>query len=149
MELRELLGKMPRSHLDSFGKDIDKTNELLFSESDKEKKKDILFDWVKRFQPCMLGRLGAGKKQNINISVYIVDDNDVQKGDEYLHRYLQDCRHDWKQHCAKGESDAVLYFFNIKELATAAPSDDLVDVFERLSNFIFHEYAPAYRCYLY
>lgn len=149
MELRELLGKMPRSHLDSFGKDIDKTNELLFSESDKEKKKEILFDWVKRFQPCMLGRLGAGKKQNINISVYIVDDSDVQKGDEYLHSYLQDCRHDWKQHCAKGESDAVLYFFNIKELATAAPSDDLVGVFERLSNFIFHEYAPVHTDVIY
>ncbi|WP_258393836.1 hypothetical protein [Lonsdalea populi] len=44
MELRELLGNMLRSELDSFGKDIDKTNEILFSEPDKEKKKEILFD---------------------------------------------------------------------------------------------------------
>ncbi|WP_413739315.1 hypothetical protein ACL2XP_10875 [Sodalis sp. RH21] len=52
MEIQQLLGKIPRSHLDSFGKDIDKTNELLFNEPDKEKKKEILFHWVKRFQPC-------------------------------------------------------------------------------------------------
>ncbi|RAT14983.1 hypothetical protein AU490_16080 [Lonsdalea populi] len=149
MELRELLGNMLRSELDSFGKDIDKTNEILFSEPDKEKKKEILFDWVKRFQPCMLGRLGAGKKQHINISVYVIDDNDVKKGDEYLHNYLQDCRHDWKRRSAKGESDAVLYFFNIKELATAAPSDLLVEAFEKLSNFIFHEYAPIHTDVIY
>ncbi|NDL63217.1 hypothetical protein [Acerihabitans arboris] len=89
----------------------------------------------------MSGRLGAGKKQNINISVYVVDDADVNNGDEYLHNYLQECRKDWKKHCIKGESDAALYFFNIKALTTAAPSDELVEVFSRLSDFIFHEYA--------
>ncbi|WP_426575335.1 hypothetical protein ACP179_00080 (plasmid) [Xenorhabdus stockiae] len=149
MEFKELLSNISKSQLESFGKDIDKTNTLLFNEHDKEKKKNILCEWLKRYQPCMLGRLGAGNKQNINISIYVVDDSDVEKGDIYLHQYLQDCRHDWKQRCAKGESDAVLYFFNIKALATAAPSDQLVEVFKKISNFIFHEYAPVHTDVIY
>lgn len=122
---------------------------FIFNEPDKEKKKEILFDWVKQFQPCMLGRLGAGKKQNINISVYVVDDADVNKGDKYLHQYLQECRKDWKKQCARGESDAALYFFNIRTVTTAAPSDELVEVFSRLSDFIFHEYAPIHTDVIY
>ena len=94
----------------SYGDDIDKTNDLLFSEISKSKKEAILLSWIKRSQPCMLGRIAASNKKNLKLKVFVIDEDNVAQGISHLETYLQMCRKTWKQACAKGESDAVLYF---------------------------------------
>ena len=127
----------------SYGEDLDRINNALFEAPDKEKKKEILLSWIKRKQPCMLGRLASSGKQHIQLSIYIVDDNDVARGQDYLRRYLQTCRKKWKQACSRGDSDAVVYFFNVRKLVDAPPSDKLVAIFKQFSNLLFNEYAPV------
>lgn len=144
MGVVSLLSKLPDlSHENkSYGEDLDLVNVALFAEPDKEKKKAIILGWLKRKQPCMLGRLASTGKQNIKLSIYVVDDNDIARGQNYLKTYLQTCRKNWKQACSKGESDAALYFFNIRKLVDIPPSEKLVEIFKGLSNLIFNEYAP-------
>lgn len=145
MDVTLLLSKLPdlSCERNSYGEDLDIVNKALLGESDKEKKKEIILSWIKRKQPCMLGRLASTGKQNIQLSVYVVDDNDIALGQEHLKTYLQACRLEWKQACSKGKSDAVLYFFNIGKLIYLPPSDSLVEVFKGFSNLIFNEYAPV------
>ena len=112
MSVVDVLGSLPEreGELVSYGDDIDKANELLFSETSKSKKEAILLSWIKLSQPCMLGRIAASNKKNLKLKVFVIDENDVAQGIVHLETYLQMCRKTWKQACAKGESDAVLYF---------------------------------------
>ncbi|TDV19447.1 hypothetical protein [Paraburkholderia caballeronis] len=142
MQLFQLINAAPchEGKHASYGSDIDETNRQLFSTSDKTKKKEILFSWAKRFQPCILGRLGASGKRGIQISVVVIDEQDIAKGDESLKQYLRQCRREWKDKCARGESDAILYFMNVEKLSRIPPSADLLGIFTRFSDLIFHEF---------
>lgn len=145
MSVVDVLVSLPEreGELVSYGDDIDKANELLFSETSKSKKEAILLSWIKLSQPCMLGRIAASNKKNLKLKVFVIDENDVAQGIVHLETYLQMCRKTWKQACAKGESDAVLYFFNLRKLVVTPPSEALVEIFKGLSDLIFHEYAPV------
>lgn len=145
MDIAALFSKLPDlSHeRRSYGEDLDLANVALFRETDKTKKKEIILSWLRRKQPCLLGRLASTGKQNIQLSIYVVDDNDILLGQDHLRAYLQACRQEWKQACSKGESDAVLYFFNIRKLVDLLPSENLVDIFKAFSNLIFNEYCPV------
>ncbi|EPJ94272.1 MULTISPECIES: hypothetical protein [Pseudomonas] len=145
MNVIDLLDALPvrEGEALSYGDDIDRTNNLLFSAESKSKKEEILRSWVKRNQPCMFGRIAASNNKGLKLKVYVIDESDIAQGVVRLEEYLQVCRKTWKQACAKGESDAVLYFFNLKKLVDASPSDGLVEVFKGLSDLIFQEYAPV------
>jgi hypothetical protein len=112
MQLFELIETAPCHDPEkvSYGVDIDEANEKLFSTNDKTEKRELLFNWAKKSQPCIIGRLGSAKKRGIQISVFIVDEQDVAQGDAYLQRYLRQCRRTWKDQCRCGKSDAALYF---------------------------------------
>jgi len=120
--------------------DIDEANKKLFSTNEKTEKREVLFNWAKRSQPCIIGRMGSAKKRGILISVFIVDEQDVAKGDAYLQQYLRQCRRDWKDQCKRGESDAVLYFLNVEKLSRIPPSSSLLQIFTKFSDLIFHEF---------
>lgn len=145
MDIESILSQLPdlSQESKSYGEDLDLVNVALFGTVDKEVKKEIILGWIKRKQPCMLGRLASTGKQGIQLSVFVVDDNDVALGQEHLKAYLQACRKEWKRACSKGESDAVLYFFNVRKLVDLPPSENLVDVFKLFSNLIFNEFAPV------
>lgn len=144
MQLFELIDAAPcqEGKHASYGPDIDEANRHLFSTTDKAKRKEILFTWARKFQPCILGRLGSSKKRGIQISVVIVDEQDIARGDECLKQYLRKGRRDWKNECARGESDAVLYFLCVEKLSRIPPSSHLLEIFTRFSDLIFHESGP-------
>jgi hypothetical protein len=95
MQLFELIEEAPchDSRKTSYGADIDESNKRLFLTADKTEKKEILFNWAKKSQPCIIGRLGSAKKRGIQISVFVVDEQDVAQGDEYLRHHLRQCRY--------------------------------------------------------
>ena len=144
MQLFELIGTAPchEGEHASYGPDIDEINRQLFATTNKIEKKEILLSWAKKYQPCILGRLGSSRKRGIQISVIVVDEQDIAKGDEYLEQYLRRCRREWKDECARGESDAVLYFLNVEKLSRIPPSARLLEIFTRFSDLIFHEFGP-------
>ena len=145
MNVIELLDSLPGRDGEtvSYGYDIDSANDLLFSERCKLKKGEILLSWIKRNQPCMLGRIAASNNKGLKLKVCVIDEGDIAQGIVHLETYLQACRKSWKQACAKGDSDAVLYFFNLSGLVNARPSETLVKIFKGLSDLLFHEYAPV------
>ena len=130
MQLFELIGTAPchEGEHASYGPDIDEINRQLFATTNKIEKKEILLSWAKKYQPCILGRLGSSRKRGIQISVIVVDEQDIAKGDEYLEQYLRRCRREWKDECARGESDAVLYFLNVEKLSRIPPSARLLEM---------------------
>ena len=138
--IRELAAGMP-DIMPSFGADIDDVHQHVFFAT-KEEKCKLLLQWLKANQPCMFGRLGASGKKNINMDICVIDGVDLYQDDHVIAAMLQAARKAWKEKCLSGHSNAILYYFSSRTLATTMSSAMLEKLFLRFAGFIFPEYAP-------
>ena len=145
-DIEDLLADLPQLPGDtSFGADIDEVNRLVLDQDlSSEAKAQHLKRWVStRFQPCILGRLGAKDHQGIAFDVCWIDRATLLKGSSHVRSVLQAARRDWKQRTKAGATHGLLVMFNAPELAFAQPGPQLLEACRKLSDLYLVEYAPV------
>ena len=147
MQLFELLQVCPPSDAGlvaaAYGPDIQRAQERM-ADASKSDQAAALMDWARNSQPCFFGRLGASRKQNIMIDVCVIDEADVQRGDDYLRGTLREHRAAWKERARNGESDSILYFFSSQTLRDVRPSILLERIFTKIADLIFPEFGGVH-----
>lgn len=147
MHLFELLQASSQSEVNPdvapYGADIHRAQERMANAS-KAEKIAALMDWAKNNQPCFFGRLGAARKQNVKIDVFVVEEADIARGDGYLLETLREQRTAWKSRALIGESNSILYFFTSDTLRDLRPSELLEAVFVKIADLIFPEFGGVH-----
>src|ERR1017187_5126840 len=78
-----------------FSSDLQSTADVLHSSShNRESKEQAFRDWLRKWQPCLFGRIAA--RDNL-ISFCFIDGEDVQKGDHHVKELIQNARSAWKR----------------------------------------------------
>jgi len=127
--------------------DLAGTTEAILGSSNDSGREQALNDWLSRFQPCLFGRHSA--KRGL-ISYCFVLPEDLQAGDEAVHKKVQEARLRWKQLAKTGGRSGFVILVADPRLAKCAPDSALMSVALRLTQLylnidptpdqIFHEY---------
>lgn len=127
----------------SFGSDIDSIHDKLFGSAiAREEKHELLREWLSRHQPCLLGRLASKGLKGFNFDVCWLDDADIAAGDSVLSAKIQLARRQWKDRAANGLSHGFLIMLNSERLVRCKPSDNLLEICQRIAGLYLIEAAP-------
>lgn len=127
----------------SFGTDIDECQRVLLDPRVAVAEKERLFrQWASRFQPCMLGRLGARERAGVAFDLCWIDRALLARGSLQVTAAIQRARRDWKERARLGLSSGLLIMFNAPELARARPGLELLEACRWLCGLYLVEHAP-------
>lgn len=123
-ELHSELLPDPFRSLAGFSPEIERANENLSmnGQSDAQKAK-ILGDWIQQYQPCLFGRMAAGRFDLL--SYCILTEEEFRKGDIYVRNKIQDYRRFWKTEAALGKRSGFIILAHSSVLIQSKPSDEL------------------------
>jgi hypothetical protein len=145
-DIEQLLAQLPLYTSDmSYGPDIDAANTLLLDPKISSAAKEQHFrKWLSsRFQPCMLGRLGAKDHQGISFDICWIERATLLRGSPHVRSVLQAARRKWKARAKEGLTHGLLIMFNVPELAFARPGVRFMQACRKLMDLYLVEHAPV------
>jgi hypothetical protein len=134
-EIDDLIGKLapdPWRERQSFSADIQECHEVMFApQSTRTEIMTALRKWLKTDpnQPCLFGRMAAGRDR---ISLCILRETDIARGDTHVRDVIQQERRVWKAEALEGKRHAFVIAMISETLAVAKPDENLRRVAERL-----------------
>jgi hypothetical protein len=144
-DLLDALPLRPRDH--GFGADIDRAHRVLLDPDAAEPQKEAeLRRWLALYQPCLFGRLaarqgaGTAASKGLGFEIVWIADRDLDLGEEHVAARIQAGRRAWKERAERGESSALLIFFNSERLALARPGAELREAARRLAELYLVEF---------
>src|SRR5258708_926734 len=136
-----LTGDQWRGH-NPFSEDMTAVHDVLFHPfaSDRQKSKALLL-WMKRYQPCVFGRIAA---QMERLHVCLLSETDMYLSDEEIKDFIQMERVLWKQRCFRNESPehGFLLIAALPRLALGSPNNDLYEFSKILRDLYAAEMRP-------
>lgn len=110
---------------ESFSKELSSFNERLFDQSRTDAElASTLREWLRRFQPCIFGRIAAAAPDLI--SFCILTERDLVKDDATICNKIQRYRVNWQRHAYQGTKSAFIVAALLPAIAYAKPDDALM-----------------------
>lgn len=121
-----------------FSSDMEDCHRLLFDPaSSRHDKADALLGWIgSKAQPCLFGRMAA---KNGWLSVCILTETDLARGDDYVRQVIQDHRRTWKRDALSGKKHGFIILAVSQRLAYAQPGPVLQKMTLRLNDLYLSE----------
>lgn len=127
----------------SFGSDMDNAHATLFDRAiGREEKHQLLREWLSRHQPCLFGRIASKGLKGFDFDVCWLEESDIADGESVISGKIQRARRQWKDRAAAGLSHGFLIMLLSKRLAWCKPSDELIQICQRISSLYLIEAAP-------
>jgi hypothetical protein len=139
--LDELLDQLPVDgwrQLHPFSADMEPCQSRLFDPTTSRREKaDALLEWLgSKAQPCLFGRMAAKKGW---LSVCVLTEGDVAKGDDHVRQTIQEHRRTWKEEALSGGKHGFIILAASKRLAEAGPGPVLQQMALRLCHLYLSE----------
>jgi hypothetical protein len=113
-----------------FSSDLDECSKILVNKSESRRKKiDGLQKWVSEGQPCIFGKIAAGRDL---ISFCLLDEDDLRGTDSEIQEKIQAERSAWKVAGSQGEKNAFVIVAASEQISLAQPDDNLKKLAIRL-----------------
>lgn len=113
-----------------FSKDIEEAQKQLFSSGlTGEDAIEVLSDWIRRFQPCLFGRIAAAAGF---LEYCILTPEDLSQSDEHIRDKIQDARRSWRRAGHTGKKSGFVILAISEPIAVAKPSAVVRDLAVRL-----------------
>lgn len=101
----------------------------------------ILRSWLHVQQPCLFGRMAAGKPDLLSFCV--LSERDLVQPDSTIRQKIQDHRLDWKRRAYNGQKSGFLILASCRQLVEAAPDVNLLRFATRLAElYLLEEIFP-------
>jgi hypothetical protein len=103
-----------------FSEDLATPQTVLFDETgSRQEKAEALLAWLgSPAQPCLFGRMAARKGW---LSVCVLTEADLARGDEYVREVIQEHRRTWKHEALSGKKHGFIIHVASRRLANAEP----------------------------
>jgi hypothetical protein len=120
-----------------FSPDISEVHDQIFKETaTNDEIVAALAGWLKRWQPCLFGRIAA--KLGL-ITFCILTEEDLSESDEHIHEKIQSARLDWTHEAYRGRKSAFIVVALSSGIAFAEPNETLASLAERLCYLYLEE----------
>lgn len=114
-----------------FSQDIEFFNRQILDESKSDEEISIsLREWLEEYQPCLFGRLAAGKLDLL--SFCIVREHDLGGSDTHIRDKIQRFRLLWKREAVQGLRSGFIILAVSPRIVHAEPNDALKELAKRL-----------------
>jgi hypothetical protein len=120
-----------------FSTDLAEANDRLFSTRSDHDATEILRAWLHHYQPCLFGRMAAGKPDLISFCV--LTERDLAQSDSAIRQKIQQSRLSWKRKAFLGEKSAFLVVALSRTVCEAAPDHSLQALAVRLGELYLLE----------
>jgi hypothetical protein len=121
-----------------FSPDMEDCQQRLFDPTNsRQEKADTLLAWLgSPNQPCLFGRMAAKKGW---LSVCILTETELARGDDYVRQVIQEHRRTWKREALSGKRHGFIISAVSQRLAYAQPGPVLQKMTLRLSDLYLSE----------
>jgi len=137
VSLVKAVGRDPARAKTPFSDDLARANERLFRANSDQEVAAILGEWIHSHQPCLFGRMAAGKPDLITFC--ILTERDLAQSDSAIQQKIQDSRLYWKRRAYMGEKSAFIIVALSHRLCEAAPDAKLQLLSTRLAELYLLE----------
>jgi hypothetical protein len=98
---------------------------------------ECLREWLRKYQPCIFGKIAAGKL-NI-ISFCILRESDLLKDDTWIYEKIKKYRTYWKRQAYRGLKSAFIILAISPKIVGAAPNETLMNLASRICELYLEE----------
>jgi hypothetical protein len=133
-EIRDLLKSItpdPWRAVTGFSPEVAAVQELVWRSRSLDEKITAYRDWLRRYQPCLFGRIAA--KENL-LSICVLSEEDVERGDSHVQERIQAARSAWTRAAFEGSKSGFVIVFVSQRLALAVPNPAMQDLACRLTS---------------
>src|SRR5947208_8162004 len=114
-----------------FSQDIESTNRKVLQETKSEEEISFsLRDWLEDNQPCLFGRLAAGKLDLLGFC--ILRERDLEQSDTYIRDKIQRFRLLWRREGFEGRRSGFIILAVSPRIVQAQPDDAMKQLAQRL-----------------
>ena len=137
-QLIDNLASDPWRDKEDFSQDIQFANKKILDESKSDEEISwALRDWLENNQPCIFGRLAAGKVDLL--SFCILRERDLEKSDTHIRDKIQRFRLLWKQEAVHGLRSGFIILAVSPRIVQAQPDDTMKELAKRLCSLYLRE----------
>src|SRR5881409_201948 len=116
---------------EGFSQDIEFANRQILDESKSDEEISIsLRDWLEDNQPCLFGRLAAGKIDLL--SFCILREHDLEQSDTHIRGKIQKYRLLWRREAFQGRRSGFIILAVSPRIVQAQPNDAIKELAQRL-----------------
>jgi hypothetical protein len=112
-----------------FSPDMENANEQIWNAGTEKDAIDALNNWLKRFQPCLFGRIAA--TSNL-LSYCVLRKSELVESDEYIANRIQDARLRWLADAYNGNKSGFVILLTSDTIAMARPDEKVKSLAIRL-----------------
>jgi hypothetical protein len=113
-----------------FSPEIETAHEQLFTEGVTDSLcANVLNDWLKKYQPCLFGRIAA--KMGL-IRYCILNESDLQGPDTAIRSKIQSHRTEWTREGFEGKKSGFIIAVVSRTIANALPNEDMMECARRI-----------------
>jgi hypothetical protein len=98
---------------------------------------EIAKEWLRKFQPCIFGRIAAGKLDIIGFC--ILKESDLQRDDDWISQKIQRYRRHWKKQGYRGLKSAFVIMAISPKIVWANPNKTLMTLATRICELYLEE----------
>lgn len=121
-----------------FSQDIEFPNRQILDESKSDEEISIsLREWLEDNQPCLFGRLAAGKLDLL--SFCILRENDLERSDAHIRDKIQRFRLLWKREAVQGLRSGFIILAASRRITEAQPNEAMRELAQRLAFLYLRE----------
>jgi hypothetical protein len=114
-----------------FSPEVEQFNKRLFDQSRSDAEhSESLREWLRKYQPCIFGRIAAGEPDLI--SFCILTERDLAKDDQTISDKIQRYRRNWKRQGYLGNKSAFIVAALLPAISSARPDKALLGLAIRL-----------------
>lgn len=128
-----------------FTAEMTTANEQIWSAKNEKDGADALNQWLKRFQPCLFGRIAATSGL---LSYCILLESELSEPDEYIAARIQDARLRWLIEAYNGNNSGFVILLASNRIANAIPNDDAKALAIRLCSLYLEQDIKPDEAYL-
>jgi hypothetical protein len=114
-----------------FSGDFAPAHESLLRARDQAQREAALSDWLRRYQPCLFGRIAA--KEGL-LSYCFLTEDDLRAGDDHIRDVVQAARLEWTRAAFEGRKSGFVVCVVSSSLANAAPNDAVLSIAARVAS---------------
>jgi len=116
---------------EGFSQDIEFFNRQILDDSKSDEEISVsLRDWLDDNQPCLFGRLAAGKLDLL--SFCILREQDLEHSDAHIREKIQRFRLLWKREAVQGQRSGFIILAVSRRIVEAQPNDAMKELAKRL-----------------
>jgi hypothetical protein len=108
-----------------FSETFDEAHRALLSSHDQVARESLMGQWLRRYQPCLFGRIAA--KEGL-ISYCFLTEHDLSLGRQHVQDAIQAARLEWTRAAYQGQKSAFVICLLSDDLARATPDQTVLSL---------------------